>query len=114
MNNILKKSIEDNKSILLKNIGECLRKEREEKGISRKVLADKINISENYIGYIEQGKYSISLLKFLLYINELDINPNYIIRKSIDMICRENISVKNDLYEEKDIVKEVFMYLKGI
>ena len=59
-NNKIKDYIYNHKDEVLKNIGKVLRKEREEKGISRKKLADRIDLSENYIGYIEQGKYFVS------------------------------------------------------
>lgn len=110
-NNKVKDYIYNHKDEILKNIGNVLRKEREEKGISRKTLADRIDLSENYIGYIEQGKYNISFLKFLLITNELEINPNYVIRSTVEYITCEKI----DFFEtnEKDIAKEILMYLKG-
>ena len=110
-NNKIKDYLYNQKDDVLKNIGKVLRKEREEKGISRKKLADRIDLSENYIGYIEQGKYNISFLKFLLITNELEVNPNYIIRSAVEM----GTSEKEELitFNEKDITKEILMYLKG-
>ena len=66
---LCRESILNNKRKIIKNIGVILKEERRRKGLTRKELSDKINISENYIGYIEQGKYEISLLKFILIIN---------------------------------------------
>ena len=110
-NNKIKDYIYNHKDEVLKNIGKVLRKEREEKGISRKKLADRIDLSENYIGYIEQGKYNISWLKFLLITNELAVNPNYIIRSAVEMGTSENEELNT--FNEKDITKEILMYLKG-
>ena len=103
-----RESILDNKRRIIKSVGVILKEERKRKGYTRKELSDRINISENYIGYIEQGKYEISLLKFILIINELDLNPNYVIRRVIEKVN------KKEIYEEdeKDISKEILMYLK--
>lgn len=110
-NSKVKEYIYNHKDEVLKSIGNVLRKEREEKGLSRKSLADRIDLSENYIGYIEQGKYNISFLKFLLITTELEVNPNYIIRSALNDVTCEKI----DFFEnhEKDIAKEILMYLKG-
>ena len=105
---LYRESILDNKRRIIKSVGVILKEERKRKGYTRKELSDRINISENYIGYIEQGKYEISLLKFILIINELDLNPNYVIRRVIEKVN------KKEIYEEdeKDISKEILMYLK--
>lgn len=105
---LCRESILNNKRKIIKNIGVILKEERRRKGLTRKELSDKINISENYIGYIEQGKYEISLLKFILIINELDLNPNYVIKNVIEKVNKKEI----DEEEEKDILKEILMFLK--
>ena len=105
---LCRESILNNKRKTIKNIGEILKEERRRKGLTRKELSDKINISENYIGYIEQGKYEISLLKFILIINELDLNPNYVIKNVIEKVNKKEINEE----EEKDILKEILMFLK--
>ena len=105
---LCRESILNNKRKIIKNIGVILKEERRRKGLTRKELSDKINISENYIGYIEQGKYEISLLKFILIINELDLNPNYVIKNVIEKVNKKEISEE----EEKDILKEILMFLK--
>ena len=105
---LCRESILNNKRKIIKNIGVILKEERRRKGLTRIELSDKINISENYIGYIEQGKYEISLLKFILIINELDLNPNYVIKNVIEKVNKKEI----DEEEEKDILKEILMFLK--
>ena len=105
---LCRESILNNKRKIIKNIGVILKEERRRKGLTRKELSDKINISENYIGYIEQGKYEISLLKFIIIINELDLNPNYVIKNVIEKVNKKEI----DEEEEKDILKEILMFLK--
>lgn len=109
---LFKESILENKKLMIRNIGKILKEERIKKGITRKQLSDSTNISENYIGYIEQGKYGISLLKFILITNEIGLNPNFVINRAIEMgNRREKIYKKRDV-EEKDIIKEILMYLK--
>lgn len=105
---LYRESILDNKRRIVKSVGIILKEERRKKGYTRKELSDRINISENYIGYIEQGKYEISLLKFILISNELDLNPNYVIRRVIEKVNKNEIEEE----EEKDISKEILMYLK--
>ena len=105
---LCRESILNSKRKIIKNIGVILKEERRRKGLTRKELSDKINISENYIGYIEQGKYEISLLKFILIINELDLNPNYVIKNVIEKVNKKEINEE----EEKDILKEILMFLK--
>ena len=108
---LYRESILDNKRRIVNSVGIILKEERRKKGYTRKELSDRINISENYIGYIEQGKYEISLLKFILIVNELDLNPNYIIRSAVEMGTSENEELNT--FNEKDITKEILMYLKG-
>ena len=106
---LFREEILENKSDIIKKIGKILKEERRGKGISRLELASSLNISENYVGYIEQGRYEISLLKFILIINELEINPNYILGK----LQENSIDVEeNGSFEDKDIIKEILMYLK--
>ena len=109
---LFKESILDNKIVMIKNIGKVLKEERIKKGITRKQLSDNINISENYIGYIEQGKYEISILKFILITNEIGLNPNFVINKAIEMGNRRAKNYKKREFEEKDITKEILMFLK--
>lgn len=106
---LLRECILYNKKLILKNIGEILKEERKKEGISRFNLSDRLNISENYIGYIEQGRYEISLSKFILITNELGLNPNYIINRSIEKINLGNDDLN---IEEKDIAKEILLFLK--
>lgn len=106
---IIREKLLVDKNIFLKRVGSVLKEERIGKRISRTSLSKMVDFTENYIGYIEQGRYNISLLKFILIANELDLNPNYIINKSLDDV----LEMKITNWEEKDISKEIIMYLKN-
>ncbi len=106
---IIRNNLIENKNLFLKEVGRILKEERVGKRISRTKLSKMVDFTENYIGYIEQGRYNISLLKFILITNELDLNPNYIINRSLDNCFDKNINN----WEEKDISKEIIMYLKN-
>ena len=63
---IIRNNLIENKKVFLKEVGRVFKEERVGKRISRTKLSKMVNFTENYIGYIEQGRYNISLLKFIL------------------------------------------------
>jgi len=46
---------------LPKVLGKKIQKKRNERGLTQEELADKVNVSHAYIGYIEQGRNTPSL-----------------------------------------------------
>ena len=46
---------------LPKVLGKKIQKKRNERGLTQEELADKVNVSRAYIGYIEQGRNTPSL-----------------------------------------------------
>ena len=43
-------------AVLPKKLGKKIQKVRKDKGMSQEVVADKVNISRAYMGFIEQGR----------------------------------------------------------
>lgn len=64
----------DFKEYTLLDFGEKVRKKRKELGISQEFLAEKSGMHRTYIGMIERGEKSISLLKIIDLAKALDIH----------------------------------------
>ncbi len=63
-----------NKNELLKKFGKNVKIERIKKDLTQEKLAEKMNVSQNYIASIECGKANMSLAKVLELANGLQIN----------------------------------------
>lgn len=63
----------------LESIGKYLRKFRQEKGLSQEALAEKTNLSSNYIGMLERGKKVPSLETFVELANALDVSADMLL-----------------------------------
>ena len=59
---------------LLKKFGKNLKIERIKKDLTQEQLAEKLNVSQNYIACIETGKQNMSLGKILELANTLNVN----------------------------------------
>ena len=63
----------------LTSIGKNLRKFRTEKGMMQETLAEKANLSPNYIGMIERGEKIPSLTPLIRLANALDITADMLL-----------------------------------
>ena len=63
-----------NKEALLKKFGKNVKIERIKKDLTQEMLAEKLNVSQNYIASIERGKANMSLAKVLELSQGLNIN----------------------------------------
>ena len=68
-----------NKKILLKRFGKNLKIERIKQDLTQEKLAEKMNVSQNYIASIECGNANMSLAKVLELSQVLDINISYLL-----------------------------------
>lgn len=68
------------KQFILATMGEDIKEIRIKKGISRKKLAEKINLTEQYIYNIETGKYSMSIIPFIRICFALHVTPNELLK----------------------------------
>ncbi|MCG8580682.1 helix-turn-helix transcriptional regulator [Carboxylicivirga sp. A043] len=59
---------------MLDVIGVNIRKKRKERGYSQEKLAFKAGIDRSYMGYIENGKYNITILKLDQIARALDVS----------------------------------------
>ena len=70
-------------SQILEEIGHNIQLARMKKGLTQEQLAEKCNVTTQYIGTIERGKTPGSMLLIIDICNVLDISPNYIFNKLI-------------------------------
>lgn len=75
----------------LKSIGYNIKLARLKKGLTQEVLAERCNVSTKYISALERGITSGSISLIIDICNILEITPNYIFNKSI------NIKNSNDI-----------------
>lgn len=61
----------------LVSMGMRIRKRREEMGYKQKDIAEKLNVSNNHISYIETGKAAPSIKVFLGLCHILNADPDY-------------------------------------
>ena len=108
-----------NKKQVLEEVGHNIQVARMKKGLTQEQLAEKCNVSTQYIGSIERGKTPGSMLLIIDICNVLDISLNYIFNKlvknsndSIDILPTElnieYLKLKND---NKEFVNQTIKHL---
>ena len=94
-------------------IGESIKNIRIKKNISIEEIATRTFMLPNYINKLEKGKYGISLNKFIIICNALEINTqefldNYLYSSKIN----EDI-LYNELQKEKNISINILNFMKN-
>lgn len=79
-------------------IGEKLKKSRNEKGMSLRELATRVELSASFLSQIEQGKASPSIENLKKIANMLDVRVSYLIEDEDDV-------VKNIHYTKQEEIK---------
>ena len=69
-----------NREKLLKIFGKNVKIERIKKDLTQEMLAEKMNVSQNYIANIERGKANMSLVKIMELSEKLDITIERLIK----------------------------------
>lgn len=69
-----------NREKLLKIFGKNVKIERIKKDLTQEMLAEKMNVSQNYIANIERGKANMSLVKIMELSEKLDITIEKLIK----------------------------------
>ncbi len=92
----------------LKSLGKRVFRRRKELGIKQKELAAKINISNNHLSNIENGKAVPSFFTFIDICSALNVNPSYLIDGSIYSMESEIAEKLNRKSEEhKEIISKI-------
>ncbi len=82
---------------MTKTIGEKLKKSRNDKGISLRELAAKVELSASFLSQIEQGKASPSIENLKKIANALDVKVSYLVdddyevENSVQFVKKEDI-----------------------
>lgn len=72
------------KQLDLLQIGVRIRRQRELHGMTRELLAEKLDVSTKFIADIERGSKGISLQNFYLLIQILDTSADYLLSGDLD------------------------------
>lgn len=64
-------------------LGRRIREERQKLHLTQEQLAEKLNVSTTYIGFIERGERSITLGKLTLLANILGVSVDYLLSDTI-------------------------------
>lgn len=95
-----------------KEIGLLIKKIRIQKRISIKYVSERTMMSDAYIKQIEAGIYGISLSKFIIICNALEIEPNSIIENYI-LGCKKNEDLfYNNLQKSKNLSENILDFMK--
>jgi len=71
---------------VLKDLGEALRRARTERGLSQEELGLRTGIHRNYIGGIERGERSPTVVKVVELADALDVRLGDLFREAADRI----------------------------
>ncbi|MCB6477567.1 helix-turn-helix domain-containing protein [Emergencia timonensis] len=72
------------KQLDLLQMGERIRRQRELHGMTRELLAEKLDVSTKFIADVERGSKGMSLQNFYLLIQILDISADYLLSGDAD------------------------------
>jgi len=78
-----------------KNIGTRIKKCRKERNMTQEQLAEKLDISQNYLGQIENGKRGVNISNLTKIANELDITFDYLMSEN------NSEAIKSDTNDKK-------------
>ena len=105
-------SEEDRRNNIAKILGQNLFKLRKEKGFTREELAEKSNLSSNYIYGLETGTYLPGCLALIDLSNALDVTPtdllsNYIENKENIFIQKISSKIKNLSSRDLELIQNI-------
>ena len=101
-------------------IGEKLKKSRNDKGMSLRELATKVELSASFLSQIEQGKASPSIENLKKIAHTLDVRVAYLIEdeeddiRNIEHIKKENVRYIESLDSNIKIFKGMNTTLKNM
>lgn len=101
-------------------LGERIKQERLNKGLTQEVLAEKASISVSFLGQIERGERKLSLETLIKLGEALDVSLDYLVK---DYIPKSNPELDELIYilrgqnqQEikmiKDVAQTIFKYCK--
>ena len=93
-------------------LGHKIRKERNKQQLTQEQLAEKINISTAYMGFIERGERNISLDKLSLLASVLGVSIDYLLSDGIGTSTSDKETLMMSLFSsatenEKDLILDI-------
>lgn len=93
-------------------LGKRIREERKKSNLTQEQLAELINVSTTYVGFIERGERSITLDKLVSIATALGISVDYLLRDSVtsDASAQEKLLLKlfsSANSQQKDFILEM-------
>ena len=88
------------------NIGQAIRKIRNEKGIKQKFIAEKAGMSNEYLSNIESGTKTPTISALTNICNALEISVAYLLLIAVEDNISEDVP-KEKIEDLKDILKTV-------
>ncbi len=102
----------DNKEKINTEIGEKMKQVRKKKHITIEEIAVRSVTSPSYINQIERGRFGVSLAKFLLLCNALEVTPNEILEEFISGGRMNDDILYNKLQEGKNLSENILDFMK--
>lgn len=109
VNNYLK----NHKKELNQEVGNIIKKYRTMKKISTEKLANRICVSQPYVIQLEKGDVGISLNRFIMICNALEINLNEILDDFLFCYKSNEDMLYKVLQEDKNISKNILQFIKS-
>jgi transcriptional regulator with XRE-family HTH domain len=102
------------------HLGQRIKEERLKMKLTQAQLAEDINISNSYMGYIERGEKSLSLETLINFANRFHVSVDYLLQDSLSLdddqfIDQFKYLINNKTQTEKqmavDVIKTMYSYL---
>ena len=105
--------IRSHKKELNREIGDLIKKYRNEKNISTEEFANRLLASQPYIVQLEKGDVGISLNKFIMICNSLEIDPKEILDKFLFYSKSNEDLLYRELQESKNLSINLLKFIKN-
>lgn len=109
---IINQYLSKNKNDFNKEIGKIIKNEKDYKRMNNAILAERAFISPLYLNQIENGKYNISLLKFISICNSLEVYPNQLLEPFLIGCKKEEDNFFYIFQKDKNISQNIIDYIK--
>lgn len=93
-------------------LGKRIREERKKLNLTQEQLAELVNVSTTYIGFVERGERTITLAKLVNIANALGVSVDYLLCDSVspDATVQETLLLKlfsSANQKEKNLILEM-------
>lgn len=104
--------IQKHKKEFSEEIGATIRNYRKKQNISINSLAERSMMTSAYISQIEKGNNGLSLAKFIMICNSLEVEPNKLLENVIFGGKENDDLIYNELQKEKNLSKNILEFMK--